>query len=817
LLGPLEQAFRRHPLADRRLVAATLLADYARTRPAVLVRLALVADARQYAVLLPRLQDVRARAVPLLRQVLKSRLRPRWKDAPLPALSPPDPAVVRRLEGAHGLLAERFALCQDLPLGQLVAVADGLRSAGYRPLHVRPYAKGSKVQVAAVWTRDEQDWRLALGISARELFRQDAKNRQKGFVAVDVAGYGEDGNRYAALWAKGDRRKETHLMLGMPHDRHKTASEALRKSGFVALTLQAVLVKGGLPQYSSVWQKDTIEWDQGLHWDEDGYDGVFLDKLPLDVSLVRGTGRWEAVQPEVQAWLSAGPTGGLAGLPLLALFHRSQSPFIAGQDRWYAGVWHASAVKDVVRLHGLGLAEHLGRCRQLAARGYRPAALTAAVLTEGKPVVAASVWHRPVVPEGAKDALAGRQANAGVTLLHLGRPEGVWSLLRHRPDPRVRSYLIHRLAPLGVPPRLVIGRLREEKEVSARRALLLALGEYDQGRLGAAQRRSLVPELLKWYRDSPDAGLHGAVDWLLRRWGNGKALARIDRQLAGGSARGRRQWYVNGQGQTLTIIHSPGDFLMGSPGSEPDCDDDEVLHRRRIGRSFAIGTKPVTLDQFKEFRKAHPDVEHHYRVKFSWGPNVPANGVSWYLAAMYCQWLSEREKVPKDQWCYPAVAEMKAALKAGRQIHLPADYLHRTGYRLPTEAEWEFACRAGAVTSRFYGSDETLLAKYSWYLVNSPNRTRPVGLLKPNDLGLFDMNGNVWQWCQNHYFMVGSEGKICEDKEDINRVISNDPGQALRGGSFLSHPTYVRCAQRDEGVPTNNDDSYGLRVARTVR
>ena len=77
------------------------------------------------------------------------------------------------------------------------------------------------------------------------------------------------------------------------------------------------------------------------------------------------------------------------------------------------------------------------------------------------------------------------------------------------------------------------------------------------------------------------------------------------------------------------------------------------------------------------------------------------------------------------------------------------DFLNRTGYRLPTEAEWEYACRAGAVTSRCYGETEELLPNYAWYSENSKGRSRPVGSLKPNDFGLFDMHGNGWQWCNN--------------------------------------------------------------------
>jgi formylglycine-generating enzyme required for sulfatase activity len=433
------------------------------------------------------------------------------------------------------------------------------------------------------------------------------------------------------------------------------------------------------------------------------------------------------------------------------------------------------------------------------------------------PVLIHASYPDRTEPKKAKDALARRRANAAVALLHLDQGDLLWPLLRGSPDPRLRSYLIHGLAPLGVPPRLVRDRLREERHGSARRALLLALGEYAPERLGAADRKDLVARLLKMYRLDPDAGVHAAVDWLLRRWHEGASLDRIDRKLAGSRDRGQRQWYVNGQRQTLAVLRGPVEFRMGSPGSEPDRFADEVPHRRRIGRSFALATKPVTVDQFTAFLKAHPDVGHSYNKKFSPDPTGPIIGVTWYEAAMYCQWLSEREGIPRDQWCYPSVAEMKAALKAGKPIRLPKDYLHRTGYRLPTEAEWEYACRAGTVTGRCYGADEALLGNYAWYAANSGNRSRPVGLLKPNDFGLFDMHGNVWQWCLDRYLPYPPGGKRSDDHEDKNGLVIRNHRRVLRGGAFSSHALLVRSALRNGDAPGNRNINVGLRVARTYR
>jgi formylglycine-generating enzyme required for sulfatase activity len=392
--------------------------------------------------------------------------------------------------------------------------------------------------------------------------------------------------------------------------------------------------------------------------------------------------------------------------------------------------------------------------------------------------------------------------------------------LQHRPDPRLRSYLIHRPSPLGADARAIAKRLEEEPEVSAKRALLLCLGEFGPEQLPAAERDALVPALLKVYREDPDPGLHGAAEWLLRRWQQADKLREIDKDLATGKVEGQRRWYVNGQGQTLALIEA-GEFLMGSPRTEAGREGGaeglvEKQHRRRIGRTFALATKDVTVEQFLQFRK-----DHEYNKTYSPTLQHPVNLVTWYDAAAYCNWLSKTEGISDDQWCY--LPNEKGEFGPG--MRLRPNYLSLTGYRLPTEAEWEFACRAGAVTSRYYGETEELLGKYAWYTKKSQDQGMLVpGSLKPNDLGLFDMLGNAWQWCQDgiDYYYPGQYGEPAADKEhkvDIDDIkgIQDRLSRVLRGGAFTGQPVFVRSAFRFRIAPADRYDSLGLRPARTYR
>jgi formylglycine-generating enzyme required for sulfatase activity len=389
------------------------------------------------------------------------------------------------------------------------------------------------------------------------------------------------------------------------------------------------------------------------------------------------------------------------------------------------------------------------------------------------------------------------EVEAAVALAALGRGEKVWPLLRHSPDPTRRSYLIDRLGPGGVEARAVMDRLSPEREpdVSARRAVLLALAGFDQQQLLPAEREALAPRLLEWYRDGPDPGTHGAAGWLLRHWGQQEKVEGIDRELATGQVKGDRQWYVNRQGQTMMLV-PPGEFENDSAGP-----DKRV--KVRVERRFALAAREVTVAEFLRFRK-----DHQYFKQYAPDEDCPVNMVSWYDAAAYCNWLSKQEGIAEEQWCY--VPNEKGDYAEGMTVKAGAMGL--SGYRLPTEAEWELACRAGSVTDWSLGEAEDLLGKYSWYAGNSPSRTRPVGSLRPNDLGLFDLHGNAWEWCQNRY-----EDFADMRDRNIDDKVDNKSSRSLRGGAFGIVPLVVRSAYRNRIVPAIRVNGGGFRPARTFR
>jgi len=252
---------------------------------------------------------------------------------------------------------------------------------------------------------------------------------------------------------------------------------------------------------------------------------------------------------------------------------------------------------------------------------------------------------------------------------------------------------------------------------------------------------------------------------------------------------------------------------MGSPLTEKGRRrNDEFQHRMRIGRTFALAAAPVTKEQFLRFQ---PSFSHSEFSRYPL-PTCPIGGVTWYQAAAYCNWLSQQEGIPEEQWCYE-IPDEPGGITTWRftNMKLKPNYLSLTGYRLPTEAEWEYACRAGAATCRYYGETAELQTHYGWNYDNTPEQTQPVGTKKPNDWGLFDMLGNVVNWCQEmHKPYPAKPGGPIDDVEDIPDVISTD-NRLLRGGSFLYAAVTVRSADRIRVLPSYWSYTVGFRPART--
>jgi formylglycine-generating enzyme required for sulfatase activity len=222
----------------------------------------------------------------------------------------------------------------------------------------------------------------------------------------------------------------------------------------------------------------------------------------------------------------------------------------------------------------------------------------------------------------------------------------------------------------------------------------------------------------------------------------------------------------------------PGTFIMGAPTSDLDYAADETQHVVTLTNGFWMGQHPVTQGEYLAIVGTNPST-------MPGDLNRPVETVTWYNATNYCYLLTQNEE------------------SAGR---LPAGWV----YRLPTESEWEYCCRA-QTTSRFYfgndPGDGTSLTNYAWYSTNSGNTTHPVGQLLPNAWGLVDMVGNVWQWCQDWYGSYPTANVSYNPQGPASGTY-----RVYRGGNWSGSAAFCRSADRFYDYATDGNDKFGIRV-----
>ncbi len=230
---------------------------------------------------------------------------------------------------------------------------------------------------------------------------------------------------------------------------------------------------------------------------------------------------------------------------------------------------------------------------------------------------------------------------------------------------------------------------------------------------------------------------------------------------------------TNSIGMKLRLIPA-GEFMMGSPETESVRENDETQHGVSITKPFYLGVTEVTQEQYQKVMGTNPS-------QFQ-GPQNPVEKVSWAEAVEFCRKLSA----------------------------MPAEKTAGHVYRLPTEAEWEYACRAGTTTAYSFGDDASRLGDYGWFRNNSDSKTHPVGEKKPNAWGLYDMHGNVWEWCQDR----GRRGTYPSGSATDPTGATSGSGHVYRGGSWDIVDAGCRSAYRSGAPPDFRFYDLGFRVLR---
>ncbi|MFV0337216.1 MAG: formylglycine-generating enzyme family protein [Chthoniobacterales bacterium] len=233
-----------------------------------------------------------------------------------------------------------------------------------------------------------------------------------------------------------------------------------------------------------------------------------------------------------------------------------------------------------------------------------------------------------------------------------------------------------------------------------------------------------------------------------------------------------------GDGIHLKLASIPaGTFQMGSPKESEGAafnesdrfkKNDDYQHSESISRDILIGTTEVTQAQYRAVIGQNPSVFK--------GDDHPVDNISWEDTQKYCNLLST---------------------KTGKTV------------RLPTEAEWEYACRAGTPTRYYFGEDPdaATLADHAWYRANSKRQTHPVATKKPNPWGLYDMSGNVWEWCSDRF-----NGPYRDKAVSDPQGAKNGDTRVLRGGCWETGPLSLRSTNRGGIIPTRATSRFGFRI-----
>jgi formylglycine-generating enzyme required for sulfatase activity len=254
---------------------------------------------------------------------------------------------------------------------------------------------------------------------------------------------------------------------------------------------------------------------------------------------------------------------------------------------------------------------------------------------------------------------------------------------------------------------------------------------------------------------------------------------------------------------TFAIVRGPIDFSFDPvvAGGDPK------VPRVRVPRSFALGTTEVTRGQFEKVlgTAGIEQLRTIPSMKDS-SADCPVSFMSYFDAARFCRRLSELEHVEDSQMCYPPVDQIREGMT------LPIDYLARTGYRVPTEAEWVAGCFGQSRTFYHFGIESDLCSNYARHYSNGEGHTGPVAGLMPNQLGLFDSLGNVYEWCEPFAANadVPADGPFKVSPGDLKWVV--------RGGAYTTRSDLLGyVSYRNFNLPSLKDPSVGFRIARTCR
>ncbi len=306
-----------------------------------------------------------------------------------------------------------------------------------------------------------------------------------------------------------------------------------------------------------------------------------------------------------------------------------------------------------------------------------------------------------------------RKANAIAVLASRGEFDELWLGLQHKDVPDTRAWLLDRTPKLELETNVLVQRLQIASDPGEIYGLMLLIAQFENVVGTGDELDNVAAVAQRHFVEHPDCAVHGASEYLLRKLGMDQWVDEATLGLAGRTDPSN-QWTVTPRGQTMVRVSN------------------ETV-------DFEIAINEVTVGQYLEHRPGREPNVHRDQAPTN---EHPMQLVNWIDAVSYTRWLTRQEGMGEAEMCYPALEGLE-----NDEILLRSDYLSRKGYRLPTAEEWEAACFAGVTTPFPFGHDPSLQRNYKWLVGNDLDNPHKVKTFMPNRLGIFDMVGNLSEWC----------------------------------------------------------------------
>jgi serine/threonine protein kinase/formylglycine-generating enzyme required for sulfatase activity len=392
-------------------------------------------------------------------------------------------------------------------------------------------------------------------------------------------------------------------------------------------------------------------------------------------------------------------------------------------------------------------------------------------------------------------------ARLAIVALHLGEASWARDMCRLIPDRIQRTIFIDEYTSWHGDLAQIAEAAGTMVDPAWRSGICLALGNVSAEDAGDFTIKAWRPVLLKWFLNDGDGGVHSAAAWTLRRWNLELPEVPSSKQPRDGTC-----WHVNSLGMTMLTI--PAGTFTRKDRSSANAENQVVT----LTKAFWLCDREINVGTFRKFAtdtecpaQEKPAISPEEQGAGAMNPTDehPIQNANWYDAVLFCNWLSRREGLTQ---CYERTGMEDMVERRGlEEWQLLPD---TNGYRLPTEAEWELACRAGTSTTYHFGDDVTLLDRYA---VTATWKTDMGGDRLPNSAGLFDMMGNVLEWCEDWSGPYDDVSKLIDP-----RGIAQGTMRVMRGGTYFDPAEICTSGARNRCGPWGRGYYNGFRVARTV-